>query len=159
MVFLGTFSVQPTKFWTQPRPSLWKLSRISVYSTLSHKVLDVIGCYLTNYWMSYVSVIVGYITNFDMSFYVILHFTGHHCVLSQTTGFHCMLSHKLLGILYVISQNSGCHCLLSHKLLDAFVTNYWTSLYVISQTAGCHCLLPHKLLDVLFYFTNCWMLL
>ena len=50
----GHFSVQLTKFWIQPRPTLWKLSRISLYSTLSHKVLDVIGCYLTNFWMSYI---------------------------------------------------------------------------------------------------------
>jgi hypothetical protein len=44
------------------------------------------------------NVIVGYITNYSMSLYVILHFSEHHCVLSQTTGFHCMLSHKLLDI-------------------------------------------------------------
>ena len=62
--------------------------------------LDVIsqttGCHMLS--QELLSVIVGYITNFNMSLYVILHFTGHHCVLSQTTGFHCMLSHKLLDI-------------------------------------------------------------
>jgi len=62
--------------------------------------LDVIsqttGCHMLS--QELLNVIVGYITNFNMSLCVILHFIGHHCVLSQTTGFHCMLSHKLLDI-------------------------------------------------------------
>ena len=62
--------------------------------------LDVIsqttGCRMLS--QERLNVIVGYTTNFDMSLHAILHFTGHHCVLSQTTGFHCMVSHELQGI-------------------------------------------------------------
>jgi hypothetical protein len=147
MAFLCTFSVQLTKFWTQPRPTLWKLSRISMYSTLSHKIPDVIGCYLTNYWMSYVNVIVGYITNLICL-----------CVLSYILLGIIVCYLKLLDFIVCYLTNCWAFCTLSHKIVGAiacYLTNCWMSLL---QTIGHHCMLSHKQLDVIAcYLTNCWI--
>jgi hypothetical protein len=108
--------------------------------------------------------IVGYITNYDMFLYVILHSTGYHCVLSQTTRCHCTLSHKTLVIIVCYLTNNGCHSLLSHKLpnvcyklLDiilCYLTNSWMLLLVTSQTDGCR-ILSHELLNIIVgYLTN-----